>query len=178
METGKPDREPIWHRQAETERPIPSRNELTRRQPLRNARSCAGRFRHRYCSMVRVMEQIPHRAMPPAAADPVFRVVCGRPARFVPTAGFSDRMVVSRMDVFETAHRRQIPIWNSADTAICGRLNGFFAISVNSPSMSMVNCSCCVCSAPQACAPGLTRPVTSQPMRTAVRMEAGTHACL
>ena len=31
--------------------------------------------------------------------------------------------------------------------AMRGRLNAFFAISVNSPSMSMVNFSCCVCSA-------------------------------
>ena len=157
---------------------MPAWNELTRRQPLRNARCCGGRIRHRYCSMVGVMEHIPHRATPSAAAAPVSRVVCGRLARFVAAAGFCDRMSVSTMDVFETARRRQIPIWNSADAAICRRLNGFFAISVNSPSMSMVNCSCCVCSAPQACAPGVTRPVTSQPTRTTVRMEAGTHACL
>jgi hypothetical protein len=57
------------------------------------------------------------------------------------------------------------------------RLNAFFAISVNSPSMSMVNFSCCICSAPiGAC--GVTRRVTPQPMRAAVRMEAGDHAGL
>jgi hypothetical protein len=52
-----------------------------------------------------------------------------------------------------------------------GRLNAFFANSVNSPSMSMVNFSCCVRSAPD-----VTREVTAQPMRSAVRTEAGVHA--
>ena len=33
-----------------------------------------------------------------------------------------------------------------------GRLNAFFAFSVNSPSKSMVNFSCCVRSAPKPCA--------------------------
>jgi hypothetical protein len=56
------------------------------------------------------------------------------------------------------------------------RLNAF-AISVNSPSMSMVNFCCCVCSA-QTGARGVTRRVTPQPMRAAVRMEAGDHADL
>src|ERR1700676_899017 len=58
------------------------------------------------------------------------------------------------------------------------RLNAFFAISVNSPPMSMVNFSCGVGSALNAGARGVTRRVTPQPMRTAVRMEAGAHACL
>src|SRR5579859_2288930 len=58
-----------------------------------------------------------------------------------------------------------------------GDLNALFAISVNSPSMSMVNYSCCVGSAPEA-AHRVTRRVTPQPMRAAVRMEAGDHACL
>jgi hypothetical protein len=52
------------------------------------------------------------------------------------------------------------------------RLNGFFAFSVNSPSMSMVNFSCCVDSASLS-ARRVTRRVTPQPMRAAVRMEAG-----
>ena len=52
-----------------------------------------------------------------------------------------------------------------------GRLNAFFAISVNSPSMSMVNFCCCVRFAPNA-----TREVAAQPMRSAVRMEARFHA--
>jgi hypothetical protein len=56
-------------------------------------------------------------------------------------------------------------------------LNGFFAISMNSPSMSMVNFCCCVSSAPEA-ARGVTRRATPQPMRAAVWMEAGDHACL
>jgi len=60
--------------------------------------------------------------------------------------------------------------------AIGGRLNAFFAISVNSPAVSMVNFSCCVCSAPNRCARGVARTVTPQPMRAAVRMEAGVHA--
>jgi hypothetical protein len=50
-------------------------------------------------------------------------------------------------------------------------LNAFFANSVNSLSMSMVNFSCCVC-----CAPNVTREVTAQPTRSAVRMESGVHA--
>jgi hypothetical protein len=57
------------------------------------------------------------------------------------------------------------------------RLNAFFAISVNSPSMSMVNFSC-VCAAPVTGAFGVTRRVAAQPIRAAVRMEAGTHARL
>ena len=52
-----------------------------------------------------------------------------------------------------------------------GRLNGFFANSVNSPSMSMVNFPCCVCFALD-----VTREVAAQPMRSAVRMESGVHA--
>jgi hypothetical protein len=62
--------------------------------------------------------------------------------------------------------------------AMCARLNAFFAISVNSASMSMVNFSCCVCSALTSGAFGVTRRVAPQPMRAAVRMEAGAHACL
>jgi hypothetical protein len=50
-------------------------------------------------------------------------------------------------------------------------LNAFFANSVNSLPMSMVNFSCCVC-----CAPNVTREVTAQPTRSAVRMESGLHA--
>jgi hypothetical protein len=55
--------------------------------------------------------------------------------------------------------------------AAAERLNGFFANSVNSPSMNLVNFSCCVCSAPN-----VTREVTAQPTRSAVRTEAGVHA--
>jgi hypothetical protein len=62
--------------------------------------------------------------------------------------------------------------------AMSGRLNAFFAISVNSHSLSMVNFSCCVGSAPKPCAYGATRRVAPQPMRAAVRMEAGADACL
>ena len=62
--------------------------------------------------------------------------------------------------------------WSDRErTRATGRLNGFFANSVNSPSMSMVNFSCCVCFAPD-----VTREVTAQPMRSAVRMETGVHA--
>jgi hypothetical protein len=55
--------------------------------------------------------------------------------------------------------------------AVAGRLNAFFANSVNSPSMSMVNFSCCVCSLAD-----VTREVAAQPMRSAVRTETGIHA--
>ena len=58
------------------------------------------------------------------------------------------------------------------------RLNALFAISVNSPSMSMVNFPCCVVSALFCSARGVTRRVTPQPMRAAVRMEAGVDAYL
>jgi hypothetical protein len=51
------------------------------------------------------------------------------------------------------------------------RLNAFFANSVNSPSMSMVNFSCCVRSTPD-----VTREAAAQPTHSAVRMEAGVHA--
>jgi hypothetical protein len=50
-------------------------------------------------------------------------------------------------------------------------LNGFFANSVNSPSKSMVNFSCCV-----RYLPDVTREVAAQPTRSAVRMETGVHA--
>ena len=57
-------------------------------------------------------------------------------------------------------------------------INAFFAISVNSPSMGMVNFSVAFCSAPNFCGCGVTRSVTPQPMRAALRMEAGADACL
>jgi hypothetical protein len=61
---------------------------------------------------------------------------------------------------------------------MAGHLNAFFAISVNSPSMSMVNFSCCVGSAQNSCARGMTRRVTPQPTRAALRMEAEAHVCV
>jgi hypothetical protein len=79
----------------------------------------------------------------------------------------------------EAAFRPQIPgFGHGGCLAMRRRLNAFFAISVNSPPMSMVNFSCCVCSALTPCACGVTRRVTPQPMRAAVRMEAGAHAYL
>src|ERR1700675_2513457 len=62
--------------------------------------------------------------------------------------------------------------------AMCPRLNALFAISVNSPSMSMVNFPACVVSALACSARGVTRRVTPQPMRAEVRMEAGVDAYL
>src|SRR6266404_8836769 len=62
--------------------------------------------------------------------------------------------------------------------AMCPRLNALFAISVNSPSMSMVNFPVCVVSALACSARGVTRRVTPQPKRAAVRMEAGVDAYL
>jgi hypothetical protein len=59
-----------------------------------------------------------------------------------------------------------------------GRLNAFFAISVNSPAMRMVNFSCGVGFARNASVRGVTRTVPPQPMRAATRMEAGAHARL
>lgn len=60
----------------------------------------------------------------------------------------------------------------SRDGRLAGRsLNAFFANSVNSPALSMVNFSCCV-----RIAPDVTREVTAQPTRSAVRMESGIHA--
>ena len=59
------------------------------------------------------------------------------------------------------------------------RINALFAISVNSPSMSMVNFPCCVCCARRSPgARGVTRRVTPQPMCAAVGMEAGVDAYL
>src|SRR3954452_17608933 len=55
------------------------------------------------------------------------------------------------------------------------RLNALFAFSVNSPSMSMVNFPCVV-SALTSSACRVTRRVTPQPMRAAVRREAGADA--
>ncbi len=74
---------------------------------------------------------------------------------------------VARADNKSLTIKRRI----GARTPATGRLNAFFANSVNSPSMSMVNFSSCVCSAPD-----VTREVTAQPTRSAVRTEAGVHA--
>jgi hypothetical protein len=68
-----------------------------------------------------------------------------------------------------TIERRILP--RDERSAGAGRLNGFFANSVNSPSKSMVNFCCCVRSLPD-----VTREVTAQPTRSAVRMETGVHA--
>ena len=63
-------------------------------------------------------------------------------------------------------------VWSVYErTRATGRLNAFFANSVNSPSMSMVNFSCCVCLPLD-----VTREATAQPTRSAVRMESGVHA--
>src|SRR3954470_11433103 len=56
-------------------------------------------------------------------------------------------------------------------------LNALFAISVNSPSMSMVNFPCCVFPALMSRTRGVRR-VTPQPTCAAVVMEAGVHAYL
>src|SRR5436190_22308421 len=58
------------------------------------------------------------------------------------------------------------------------RLNALFAISVNSPSMSMVNFPCCVFPALMSGARRVRRRVTPQPMCAAVLMEAGVDAYL
>ena len=58
------------------------------------------------------------------------------------------------------------------------RINALFAISVNSPSMSMVNFPCCVFGALKSGARGVRRRVTPQPMCAAVLMEAGVDAYL
>ena len=71
-------------------------------------------------------------------------------------------------------HRAALPDYIGTKARL---LNGFFAISVNSLSMSMVNFCCCVGSAPKAVR-SVTRRVTPQPMRAAVWMKAGDHACL
>src|SRR3954462_2157149 len=57
-------------------------------------------------------------------------------------------------------------------------INALFAISVNSPSMSMVNFPCCVGVVLNSGARGVRRTVTPQPMRAAVVMEAGADAYL
>lgn len=54
------------------------------------------------------------------------------------------------------------------------RLNALFAISVNSPSMSMVNFPCCVDCAPISPVRGVKRRVTPQP--ATVGMKAGDYA--
>src|SRR6476646_1171668 len=56
------------------------------------------------------------------------------------------------------------------------RLNALFAFSVNSPSMSMVNFPCCVVVALASGACGVSRRVAPQPMRAAIRTEAGDDA--
>jgi hypothetical protein len=78
----------------------------------------------------------------------------------------------------EAAAREKNPVPTAAEASLLARLNAFFVISVNSPAMSMVNFSCCVCSAQKSCASGVTRKMAPQPMLAAVRMEAGVHARL
>src|SRR4051812_15357102 len=58
------------------------------------------------------------------------------------------------------------------------RINPLFAISVNSPSMSMVNFSCCVVVALVSGARSARRRVAPQPNCAAVQMEAGVDAYL
>src|SRR4051812_1723076 len=58
------------------------------------------------------------------------------------------------------------------------RINALFAISVNSPSMSMVNFPFCVFGALKSRACGVERRVPPQPMCAAVVMEAGVDAYL
>ena len=79
--------------------------------------------------------------------------------------------------VLEAGHglKKSLPR-HAASVAAYAVLNAFFAISANSPLVSMVNFSCCVRSAPTSCAPGVTRGMTAQPMGMAVRTEAGAHA--
>jgi hypothetical protein len=58
------------------------------------------------------------------------------------------------------------------------RLNAFFAISVNSPSMGIVNFYCCVCTALNPVR--ARRGPKNSPSADACGgvMEAGAHACL
>jgi hypothetical protein len=78
----------------------------------------------------------------------------------------------------EAATREKKSLPTAAEASLLARLNAFFVISVNSPAMSMVNFSCCVCSAQKSCASGVTRKMAPQPTFAAVRMEAGAHARL
>jgi hypothetical protein len=80
--------------------------------------------------------------------------------------------------LLEAAPREKKAAPTAAEASLLARLNAFFAISVNSPAMSMVNFSCCVCSAQKSCVSGVTRKMAPQPMCAAVRMEAGAHARL
>ena len=84
--------------------------------------------------------------------------------------------VVRTNHSLEAAMREENSMPMAIEAPPLSRLNAFFAISVNSLSMSMVNCSCCVCSVPDPGACSVARRVTPQPMRAAVRMEAGAHA--
>src|SRR5258708_28669633 len=62
--------------------------------------------------------------------------------------------------------------------AMRGRLNAFFAISVNSPAMRMVNFSRCVGSALRSGARSVSRRVNPQPTSAAGPMETGGHGFL
>ncbi|WP_157088495.1 hypothetical protein [Bradyrhizobium jicamae] len=79
----------------------------------------------------------------------------------------------------DAASRRNIPaLPPGGGDAMRPRLNPLFALSVDSPLVSMVNFPCCVCSALFSSAPGVARRVTPQPMRAAVRMKAGVDVYL
>jgi hypothetical protein len=86
--------------------------------------------------------------------------------------------VVRTNHLLEAAMREENSMPMAIEALPLARLNAFFAISVNSPTMSMVNFSCCVCSAQKSSAFGVTRRMAPQPRYAAVRMEAGAHACL
>ncbi len=93
-----------------------------------------------------------------------------------PQTGFDEAPINNESLTFRGNEAPDGPPAPRRSAAGHGRLNAFFALSVNSPPVSMVNFSCCVCSAPKPCARRVTRRVAPQPTRSAVRMEAGVHA--
>jgi hypothetical protein len=110
-----------------------------------------------------------------AGQHPGLPPISHRPRRTVNLHGLR---LKSATPVCGTANLQANPIFgHGGNAAVWQHLNGFFAISVNSPSMSIVNFFCCVGAAPLSVC-GVTRRVTPQPMRAAVRMDAGDHARL
>jgi len=148
--------------------------------------------RHRYCCVLIAMRQITTATISPRAARSKFAWFSngipevlrpgghdGLPAKpepcpASPIFGHASPIMDQRL-----AAARECPSDGLLTIPTRGQgLNAFFAISVNSPSRSMVNFCCCVGSALVSSARSVRRRVTPQPMRAAVRMEAGADACL
>lgn len=130
--------------------------------------------RHCYCCVWRAMRRACTKSSRLEASHPEFVRISYRILE--PSLALDHRAARANRGSGE-ASGRVTPNFERTSAEMGQRLNAFFAISVNSPSMSMVNFSCCVGLTPEQVR-GVTRRVPPQPIRAAVRMKAGDHARL